>query len=76
MITKLPDLTKAAKLLSIQAQLEKISTETTFGLAIRIALKKNDLKRTIEMIRDQVGDNYILVAGLIGEDLLNKIIEL
>jgi len=71
--TSFPDLARSAKLLSISVELEGVDPETTFGLAIKLALKKKDLKRCIEMILSQANDNRPLVSHLIGEDLLKKI---
>lgn len=73
MITKLPNLSKAAKMAMISQKLEKVSKDTIFGIAIRHALRVNDLKRCIEMIKDQAKDNYKLVSEIVGEDLLKEI---
>ncbi len=69
----LPDLSKAWRLAALSVKLEKISDETVFGLAIKIALKKKDLKRCIEMIREQSIDNRQLVSDIIGKDILKEI---
>lgn len=69
----LPDLARSARLLAISVKLEDVSDKTVFGLAIKLALKKKDLRRCIEMIREQAKDNRKLVAEIVGEDLLTKI---
>lgn len=68
-----PDLARSAKLLAISVELENVSPESTFGLSIRIALKKKDLRRCIAMILEQSKDHREIVSDLIGEDLLKKI---
>ena len=40
--TSFPDLARSAKLLAISVELEGVSPDSTFGLAIRLALKKKD----------------------------------
>ena len=69
----LPDLSKAWKLAALSVKLENVSDETVFGLAIKIALKKKDLRRCIEMIQEQAQDNRQMVADIIGEDNLREI---
>lgn len=72
----LPDLAHAAKLLKISVMLEDVSEDTIFGLSIKIALRRKNLRRCIEMIRQQAADNRQLVSNIVGEDLLKDILSL
>lgn len=57
---------------AIQSRLMTLRDESVFALSIRNAAV-TDLKGCIKMILDQAKDNRVLVAKIIGENLLNDI---
>jgi hypothetical protein len=71
--TNLPDLAKSFKILSISVRLEDVNPETFLGYAIRLALKKKELKKAMQMIVDNARDNRELTIEIVGEDLLKDI---
>lgn len=73
---KTTNLSASSEKLSISVLLEnKIKNdETIFGAGIRYGLKKGDINRVFEMIKEQYPDNPTLVKSIIGEELTNRII--
>jgi nitrogen regulatory protein PII-like uncharacterized protein len=71
--TNLADLGKAMKELKISVELEGVSPETFLGYAIRLAIKKKELKKAMQMIVDNARDNRELTIEIVGKDLLKDI---
>ena len=72
----LPNLGKAMQLMAIREELGRLDSDNPFVMAIKIGLRRKDLKRVIEMIKDQAADHRYSVSEMIGEDLLTKIEQL
>jgi hypothetical protein len=72
-IKTLPDLSRSAQLLKLSVELEGVPTHSVMGMAIQIGLREGRLKDVIKMIKSQATDNRLLMANIIGEDLLKEI---
>lgn len=70
-LTNLPDLGNAAKLLKISVELEGVKDGGVIGMAIQSGLREKRLRSTLKMIQEQAQDNPKLMAEILGEELLN-----
>lgn len=72
-VSTFPDLAQSMKLMKISCDLELVSQDNIFGMAIQTGLRKGKLKDTILMIQSQAQDNRPLMADIVGENLLKDI---
>jgi hypothetical protein len=77
-ITKLPDLATSFQKMKIIDRLAKESDHNTMvgAVIINACLTKQPANEILQMIKDQAGDNSVLMASVIGEDLMNQILEI
>lgn len=73
-IKDFPDLGNSMKLLKISVELEGVTGGGIIGMAIQNSLRNDRLNNTLKMIREMARDNFKMMQGIIGEDLLNDIL--
>lgn len=71
-LTSLPNLASSFGLLKLSIDLMNINHDSIFAESVRQGAKDN-LRETIQMIKDQAADNYPLTCDIIGYELLNRV---